>query len=600
MRLGLTIPPGLVGDDTSFAAKGRWADGSNVRFRLGRPETIGGWESLTVSLLSGVCRSVFPWTDNLDILNVGFGTHTRLQVWVGGALYDITPTLALPAQTLAASPLSVTTGQPTVTVTQKGHGLASGNTVNVSGATAVGGITPNGGPFSVTRIDANTWSYAFTSNATSSASGGGSVVIVTPQVAYAAGQIDGTGGDGYGTGGYGIGGYGLPSATEYFPRTWSLGAWGQQLLASFRNGPLYLWQNDTAQKAQPLQDAPRQITYALVAPMEGGYMAFALGCNQEADGVFNPMCIRHSGVRDLSQWTTTTATTAREYILTGGGRIVAGRMCGDFLLVWTDHGLQIGEYVGNLDQPWSFRAVGEKCGLAGPGAVVVVGQTAYWTSPDRQFWSYTLGSQPTPVTCPIRDDYAENLAAAQSDKIVASSIAEFSEIRFDYPDKRDGSGYENSRYMALSVSGPDAGAWYRGKMARTAMVDAGPSQFPIGVTFDGHVYYHEAGQSADGGVLSWFIETADQYLDENMVMGVDCVWPDIFQQVGPVFVEVMARMFPQDTPTTTGPMTMGVGAQKVDFRLTGRLFRVQFSGGSSPTWARLGKFDFNVSPRGSR
>lgn len=35
------IPPGLNSDDTTFGAEGRWADGSNVRFRNGRPETIG-------------------------------------------------------------------------------------------------------------------------------------------------------------------------------------------------------------------------------------------------------------------------------------------------------------------------------------------------------------------------------------------------------------------------------------------------------------------------------------------------------------------------------------------------------------------------------
>jgi hypothetical protein len=35
-------PPGINSDDTTFSAQGRWADGSNVRFRLGKPETVGG------------------------------------------------------------------------------------------------------------------------------------------------------------------------------------------------------------------------------------------------------------------------------------------------------------------------------------------------------------------------------------------------------------------------------------------------------------------------------------------------------------------------------------------------------------------------------
>ncbi|TFI59118.1 hypothetical protein E2493_06225 [Sphingomonas parva] len=38
----LAAPPGIVSDDTTFASKGRWADGNNVRFYQGLPQTIGG------------------------------------------------------------------------------------------------------------------------------------------------------------------------------------------------------------------------------------------------------------------------------------------------------------------------------------------------------------------------------------------------------------------------------------------------------------------------------------------------------------------------------------------------------------------------------
>src|SRR5882724_1211889 len=91
MRIPLDLPPGLNGDDTSFAGNGRWADGSNVRFRLGRAQVIGGWEALVATPLTGVCRAVLPWTDNAAVLNIAFGTHSKLQLWQGGALFDITP-----------------------------------------------------------------------------------------------------------------------------------------------------------------------------------------------------------------------------------------------------------------------------------------------------------------------------------------------------------------------------------------------------------------------------------------------------------------------------------------------------------------------------
>jgi len=62
--------------------------------------------------------------------------------------------------------------------------------------------------------------------------------------------------------------------------------------------------------------------------------------------------------------------------------------------------------VGSLDQPWRFERVGRNCGLIGPNAAVVVGQTAFWASPDRQFYRYPLGGQPEPIACPIRQDFA--------------------------------------------------------------------------------------------------------------------------------------------------------------------------------------------------
>ncbi|MBW8812519.1 MAG: hypothetical protein JF588_03750 [Caulobacterales bacterium] len=508
MKIPLELPPGLNGDDTSYGAAGRWADGSNVRFRLGRPETIGGWERLMSEPLTGVCRAVFPWTDNGGVLNVAFGTHSKLQLWRGGALFDVTP--------------------------------ASG---------------------------------------------------------FAAGAIDGAGSAGYGTGGYGVGGYGLSSALDYFPLTWSFGAWGQQLLASPRNQTIFAWTNNTAQPAQALANAPANVTHMLVAPQDGGYQVFALGCNEEVSGVFNPLCIRHSSIRNNTEWSTSASgSTAREYVLTGGGRIVAGRMCGPYMLVWTGDALFLGAFVGALNQPWRFERVGRNCGLIGPNAAVVVGQTAFWASPDRQFYRYSPGGQPEPVTCPIRRDFAEELAASQGDKVVASSNAEFAEVRFDYPDRRD--GYENSRFLAVAVDGPDAGAWHRGQMARTAFVDAGPSAYPIGAAFDGSVFLHEKGRSADGSSFAWFVETADTYLDPERTLLVRGLWPDFKDQIGPVTVRLAARLHPQDSGQPPAAVAMAPGEPKADLLASGRVFRIRFSGESAPTGCRIGKPVFDVAPAG--
>jgi len=374
MRFDLELPPGMISDDTRLVSTGRWVTGSNVRFWEERPEIIGGWESLTSTLLTGVCRDIFQWKDKSAVQNIAFGTHSNLQLWQGGGSYDITPTLALPSIALGASPLTTTgAGSPLVTFTWNGHPLTTSDTIDVAGAMAVGGITPNGTGLAISAVTTNTVTFTFTSNATSGATGGGSAVVITPKRAFAAGQIDGTGGSGFGTGTFGTGTFSSPSTTDYFPRTAAMAAWGENLAYSPRLGTIYLWTNATGTPAQSIQNAPVKVRHMLVSPTD---QIFALGCNEEVSGVYNPLCVRHSSIRNSTEWATTTSSTAREYILPGGGEIVAGRVVGSYILIWTSTALFLGTYLGSIGQPWQFTRVGQNCGLIGPNAVVVVGQRA--------------------------------------------------------------------------------------------------------------------------------------------------------------------------------------------------------------------------------
>jgi len=509
MRIALEIPPGIIGDDTTYAAPGRWGDCDGVRFRGSKPETVGGWELVTDDLLTGVCRSVLAWTDNTNnALHLAFGTNEALQLWTGGQLYDITPTAD-----------------------------------------------------------------------------------------FTLGAENGTGSVGWSTGAYGVGTYSTPSASDYFPLTWSLAAWGQKLLGNPRGQTIFEWSNNTAVEAAAISSAPDNVTYMLVAPTR---QVFALGCNEEGSGTFNPVCIRHSSVGDNTDWTTTSssASTAREYILPGGGRIVSGRMVGRSLLVWTNQSLFLGTYYGQIGKVWGFERVGDKCGLIGPNAVAVFGSTAYWIGPDRQFRVYSLGGTVDIIPCPVRTEFSEYLSAAQSDKIVGSTISEYAEVRFDYPDSRD--GFENSRYVSLCVTGPDAGAWYKGQIERSAMVDAGPSSYPCGVSPSGSIYWHEKGAADGDNARSCFIETSDIELDDqNTVLARTC-WPDLKDQEGPVWMTVITRNDPEGDETTFGPYAIAPSQDRVDFKIPGRLFRIRFAANSLPARFRIGRPVFDVKSRGRK
>lgn len=96
----LTIKPGVVLDDSAAASRGRWIDADKVRFEDGRAQVIGGWEKVSLSDLSGTCRSALSWSCNDGVHRIAFGEHDRLEVLVGGALYDITPSSGFVAGTV--------------------------------------------------------------------------------------------------------------------------------------------------------------------------------------------------------------------------------------------------------------------------------------------------------------------------------------------------------------------------------------------------------------------------------------------------------------------------------------------------------------------
>lgn len=602
MRYPLQYLPGVISDDTVLARAGRYTDADKVRWVRDLPELIGGWERVFRTAIQGRCRNSFAWIDNAGSLCLAFGTHSQLYVWRGGALYDITPTLARPSFILGAAPLAVTSGSAVVTVTSldingdpMAHGLVTGESVTLSGATAVGGITPNG-TFAITKTGEHTFTFVFSGPASSTATGGGTAVVLAPQKPFAPGQINGTGGRGYGTGAYGVGGYGQPSEAEYYPRTWSFGTLGQDLVASPRGGTVYLWSGDGAERAKPIDNAPAQITSVMVTPER---FILALGCSQEVSGVFDPRCVRHNDYRDETRWKTTDNggdTLAREKILEGAGRIVSGRVAGYGAFVFTDNEVFDCRYAGSTVELYSFTKLGEDCGLIGPNAVAIKNQRAVWLTLDLQVMTVALGGEPATIENPMRDELEANLAPVQRDKIVLSTVAAFNEVWIFYPDNRD--GLENSRAQFFSLKD---GWWSKAKLARTAFIDAGPASYPLGVDPDGRVFWHERGQSADGDAIAWSLEAGPRYVDETeRMIFFDEVIPDFKNQQGAITLTLITREEPQSPPVEFEPEILDPGATKMDARGEGRIVSFRLSGQSAPASFRMGTLIFKGTTSGER
>lgn len=587
--------PGLVTDDTTRLAANTWKDADGIRFYRGQAQTQAGYESFVDELLTGVCRDIFPWTDNGDAPNVAFGTNSNLQVQTGGLLVDITPTLNLPARELGTDPMTATNGSPTVTVTDPNHLMATGESVTLSGVTTFEGLTPNG-TFTVTVIDADTWTFNAGTNATGAGVGGGSAIIETPGQPWKTGNVDGIGGQGFGTGAFGTGEFSEPSGIQFYPRTSSFDAWGENLLYNPRGGAIYQWQNDPTQPALPIANAPAQVTYMMLA--KGKRQVLALGCSREADGLFIPLCIRGCDFENLNNWTPDPTNNSFETVLDGSGYIVGARSTGNYLLVWTDSGLWVGTFVNSADELWDFELVADKCGLIGPNAVTMVGTVAYWMAPNGQLWTYAVGGQPSLIVAPVMAEVVKNISTSQQGKIVMSTIASFSSVRFYYPDARDGN--ENSRWVEFDMpNGATAPNWWRGQLVpRTAFCDVSAAyNYPIGVSPGGAAYLHEKGMSADGGALTCFLESTDQFIDDTQgLVFVTGMRPDFKDQQGTIMLTIFGRDDIQAPERTYGPFALAPNQSRATFRAYGRIVRLRFDAASSALFFRFGLCEFDGSP----
>jgi hypothetical protein len=227
----------------------------------------------------------------------------------------------------------------------------------------------------------------------------------------------------------------------------------------------------------------------------------------------------------------------------------------------------------------------------------VVNQTAYWMTPDLQFFAYQYGSSPLPLPCSMSREFEEAIDRTQLAKVVAASINKFGEIVWQYPDSVSG---EVSRFIRVAAT-DSALPWSKGDVARTAYIDSGPLLYPLGVDFAGQTYLHEYGDTANGGALSGYVETSLQYLGEGerrvLLRGI---WPDFEAQNGDLSLTIKTRAYPQSADVTKGPYVLAEGREKKDFMAEGRLVSVRVSWGAVGSFMRLGKPSFDAVPTGER
>ncbi|PGH59464.1 hypothetical protein CRT60_00330 [Azospirillum palustre] len=418
---------------------------------------------------------------------------------------------------------------------------------------------------------------------------GGGLYDITP-TGLAAGNADGTGGAGFGTGAYGVGTYSSPSSVTFYPRTWTMDNWGQNLVSCPHGGGLYEWALNTSSPAALITNAPASAQGLFVTPER---ILVAYGAH---DGTaVDPLLLKWSDQENNTVWTSSATTQAGDYRLSAGSRIVRGVATRGQNLIWTDSALYSMRYLGDAQLVFSFTLLGSGCGLIGPNAMAEKDGAAFWLSSSGQFYVYN-GGAPTVIPCPVRNWVMENLSHVQADKIYASANAAFNEIWWFYPDARDGN--EVSRYVAFNYA---ENHWTVGTWNRTAWHDAGIMPYPVSVDKNGVIYYQERLHSANGGAIVASLESAPvDVADGDNLMYVSQIVPDFEDLQGAVNITLKSRLYPSGAESVTAAQSVTPATTKLDTRVTARQVALQLDSASAPSFWRLGAMRLDIQPTGSR
>lgn len=177
----LLLKSGVNKENTRYTNENGWYISDKVRFRQGTPEKIGGWQRISVNSFLGVCRNLWNWV-TLGFENLmALGTNLKFYVERGGQYIDITPIRQRNYTASLTNPFTtnITAGtENKVSVADTAHGAQAGDLVYFTGATAVGGVPAaelNTRHVITSITDANNYIITVTTNATSVATGGGTV-----------------------------------------------------------------------------------------------------------------------------------------------------------------------------------------------------------------------------------------------------------------------------------------------------------------------------------------------------------------------------------------------------------------------------------------
>ena len=635
------IRPGLNKSDTPSGAEGQWIDGDFVRFRYGQPEKIGGFQAIGTNTISGPTRAQHTWTDLEGNRYAALGTSKALYIYYEDKFYDITPL----ATAITGATFTSTQNSNTVTVTKTSHGLDVGEYITLTSVSLPGGgatafTTANFTDFTfeiLTVPNNNTFTIQMKTNETGTGMSTAGSATINPYEEI--GPTIQTYGYGWGTSTWGTVAWGIGStATQVIldPGSWSLDNFGQQLIATVKDGKTFTWNpgasNPLTVRATVMTGAPTSTRLTITSDRDRHVVHFGTETTIGDTTTQDPMFIRFSDQENFSVYQPTSVNTAGTFRLDTGNKIVAAVSGKDYNLILTDTAAYIMQFVG---PPFTFsiRQVGSNCGCIGQHAVVYADGSVYWMGSGGGFFVFdgTVKLLPSLVEDFVFTTTGSNIGINYSSNeiIYASHNSLFNEIIWFYPAGTPvgNAATQNNRTVVYNYV---ENTWSVMTLARSSYADANTYSVPYATeytttatpslttlsgatnTFGASLYFaHEVGfnrvdLNGNETPIAAFIQSGDfdiqQEGDGQFLMRISRFLPDFKNLQGNAVVTIGLKNFPIDTSASSqlGPFTINSSTQKIDTRARGRLANLKVENTAvDETW-RFGTFRADVNADGRR
>lgn len=228
-------------------------------------------------------------------------------------------------------------------------------------------------------------------------------------------------------------------------------------------------------------DVPTVVNNMTVSDVSRFVLAF--GCNPLGETALDPMLIRWSDQESVVDWTPSSTNQAGGTRLSHGSEIRTHVQTRQEIVVFTDASVYSLQYIGP-PYVWGAQLLGDNISIAGVNTAIVASGVVYWMGVDK-FYRYDGRVQTQ--RCDLRQYIYNDINLDQQDQFFAGTNEGFNEVWWFYC---SANSTVVDRYVVYNYA---EDIWYYGTLGRTAWVDSGLNQYPVGATYSNNLVYHELG-----------------------------------------------------------------------------------------------------------